>query len=114
MRLKEVVKALNLEILNEGEHLDDPVEGGYAGDLLSDVIASGKRNDLWITVQGHENIIAVASLKDLAGIVLAKNTKPLDETLESAREEDVTLLRSSHTSFQVAVQLSELGVSGER
>lgn len=114
MLLREIVETMNLEVLNEGEHMDDCVDGGYVGDLLSDVIASGKRSDVWITVQAHENTIAVATLKDLAGIVLAKNTTPLEETLASAREENVTLLRSPLTSYQVAVRLAELGVSGER
>jgi serine kinase of HPr protein (carbohydrate metabolism regulator) len=114
MVLREVVEALKLEILNEGAHMAAPVEGGYVGDLLSDVIASGKRFDLWITVQAHENIIAVATLKDLAGVVLAKNTKPLEETMTSAAEEQVTLLRSPLTSYEIVAQLAALGIPGDR
>ncbi len=112
MRLREIVEALNLEILNEGEHLDEVVLGGYVGDLLSDVIASGTAHHLWVTIQVHENIIAVASLKDLAGIIVAKNSTPLEETLENAREEGVTLLRSPLNSYQLVTKLSELGISG--
>lgn len=114
MLLRELVEALSLEILNKGEHMDDPIEGGYVGDLLSDVIASGKRFDVWITVQAHENIIAIATLKDLAGIILAKNTKPLEETMSSAAEENVTLLRSPLTSYQIVAKLAAAGVSGDR
>ena len=114
MVLREIVETLRLEILNEGEHMDGAVDGGYVGDLLSDVIASGKQFDLWITVQAHENIIAVAALKDLAGIILAKNTKPLEETLRSAVDEHVTLLRSSLTSYQIVERLAALGISGDR
>jgi serine kinase of HPr protein (carbohydrate metabolism regulator) len=114
MLLRDLVETLNLEILNKGEHMDDQVEGGYVGDLLSDVIASGKQADVWITVQAHENIIAVATLKDLAGIILAKNTKPLEETMSSAAEENVTLLRSPLTSYQIATKLAAAGISGDR
>ena len=114
MRLKEIIEALQLKVINDGGNLDSPVTGGYVGDLLSDVIASGKQGDLWITIQVHENIIAVATLKDLTAIVLAKNSQPLEETVESAREEDVTLLSSQMTSFEIISRLSELGVSGQR
>ncbi|MBN1551049.1 serine kinase [bacterium] len=114
MRLKEIIDALNLEILNQGDHLDDVVQGGYSGDLLSDVIASTRKNDLWITIQTHENIIAVASLKDLSGIILAKNSVPLNETLKNAKNESVTLLRSPMTSFELVAALSNLGISGKR
>ncbi|MCU0611162.1 MAG: DRTGG domain-containing protein [Candidatus Eisenbacteria bacterium] len=114
MRVRDIVTALSLEIIHEGEHLDDPVEGGYVGDLLSDVIASARRRDFWITIQSHENIIAVATLKDLAGVVLAKNTTPHAETVEHAKRENVTLLRSSMTSYQLVARLAGLGISGDR
>lgn len=114
MRVRDVVAHLGLEIVNEGEHMDDPVEGGYSGDLLSDVIASSKRHDIWITIQSHENIIAVATLKDLSAVVLAKNTTPQPETVEHARREQVTLLRSPLTAYQLVTRLVALGVSGDR
>jgi len=114
VNLREIIDALDLTVINEGDGLDTAVESGYVGDLLSDVIASGKQGDLWITIQVHENIIAVATLKDLAAIILAKNSKPLDETLESAREEGVTLLTSPLTAFELITRLAELGIHGAR
>jgi len=112
VKVREIVANLNLEIINEGEHLDDSVEGGYVGDLLSDVIASAREKFVWVTIQVHENIIAVATLKDLSAIILAKNSTPLDETLKNAREEGVTLLRSSMDSFRIVAALSERGITG--
>lgn len=114
MNLREISKALDFKVINEGDGMDTNVETGYVGDLLSDVIASGKKNDLWITIQVHENIIAVATLKDLAAIVLAKNSRPLDETIESAQEEGVTLLSSPLTAFEIITRLAELGIHGTR
>lgn len=112
MKVREIVATLNLEVINEGEHLEDEVVGGYVGDLLSDVIASAKERFIWVTIQVHENIIAVATLKDLSAIILAKNSTPLDETLENAREEGVTLLKSSMDSFGIVSALSERGITG--
>jgi len=114
VNLRKIIETMNLTVINEGDGLDRDVTSGYAGDLLSDVIASGREGDLWITIQVHENIIAVATLKDLAAIILAKNSQPLEETLESAREEGVSLLSSSMTAFEIVSRLSELGISGAR
>lgn len=114
MRVRELVSELGLEIVHEGDHMDDPVEGGYCGDLLSDVIASGKRHDVWVTIQSHENIIAVATLKDFSAVVLSKSTAPQPQTLEHARREGVTLLRSNLTTYQVVARMAALGIPGDR
>ena len=114
MRVRDVVTALDLEIIHEGDHMDDAVEGGYSGDLLSDVIAASRRHDMWITIQSHENIIAVATLKDLAAVVLARNSIPHTETVDHAKREEVTLLRSPLTSYQLVARLVSMGVSGDR
>lgn len=62
MKLKEVVEKLNLEVKTGLDRLDNEVTGGYAGDLLSDILANGKEGNLWITLQIHQNIVAVASV----------------------------------------------------
>jgi hypothetical protein len=90
------------------------VNGGYASDLLSDVIANAREGDLWVTLQTHQNIIAVASMKELAGIVLVNAREPEVDTLEKAREEDVPLLVSPLPAFELIGRLYKLGVSGMR
>lgn len=102
MKVKEVVERLKLKVLAAPEHLDVEVTGGYTSDLLSDVIANSKEGNLWITLQTHQNIIAVAKLKDLAGIVLVNNREPDKETLHKAGEENVSLLSSEQTAFEIS------------
>ncbi len=52
------------------------IKGGYAGDLLSDVMANSQAGDMWVTRQVHLNIVAVASLKEHAGIVIVQGATP--------------------------------------
>ncbi len=85
MELDFIVKHLNLKVRSGSQNLSADVTGGYVGDLLSDVIANSKEGDIWITRQIHQNIVAVATLKDLAGIILVANNEPARETLEKAR-----------------------------
>jgi hypothetical protein len=102
MNLETIVQALHLEVKAGGEKLRVEVRGGYCGDLLSDVMANSREGDLWITRQIHQNIIAVASLKDLAGIVLVRGAEPAVDTLEKAMKEHVPLLVSELPAFEAA------------
>jgi serine kinase of HPr protein (carbohydrate metabolism regulator) len=108
MKLKEIVEKLELQILVGQERLDTEVTGGYTSDLLSDVMANSKGKNLWITLQTHENIVAVAKLRDLAGIIIINKRQPDEETLQRARDENVTLLASRETAFRVTGKLYEL------
>ena len=105
MKLKEIIEKLQLKVLTDQENLDADVTGGYTSDLLSDVIANSKQGNLWITLQIHQNIIAVAKLKDLAGIIIVNNRQPDNDTLEKAREENVPLLGSKEMAFEVSGKL---------
>ena len=108
MKLKEIVKKLQLQVLVGQDRLDTEVTGGYTSDLLSDVMANSKGKNLWITLQTHENIVAVAKLKDLAGIIIINNRKPDEGTLQRAKDEKVTLLASGETAFRVTGKMYDL------
>ena len=112
MTIREVVDSSQLEILACPEGLEKEVTGGYASDLLSDVIANSKAGNLWVTMQTHRNIIAVATLKELAGVVLINGRIPDPETLEKAREEKVTLLGSRLPAFELVGRLYGMGIRG--
>jgi len=108
MKLKEIIEKLQLKFLTSQENLDEEVTGGYTSDLLSDVIANSKQGNLWITLQTHQNIIAVAKLKDLAGIIIVNNREPDEDTLAKAKEENVSLLGSERMAYEVSGKLYEL------
>ena len=112
MTLSEAVKALDLKVRCGESYLDREVTGGYAGDLLSDVIANSRAGSLWITMQVHVNIVAVAVLKELAGIVVVQGREPADETLKKAAEEHIPILVSPLPAFETAGALSALLTKG--
>lgn len=109
MKLSEVIEKLDLEVVVKGD-LSREVTGGYASDLLSNVMARAKEGDLWFTIQGHQNIIAVALLIDVAGIIVAEGFSVDDQTVEKAQEENITLLRSKTPIYELAGRLYGLGI----
>lgn len=112
MKLREVVEALGLKVRCGADRLDREVRGAYASDLLSDVMARARAGDVWITLQTHVNIVAVAALNDLAGIVLVNGREPEEATLKKAQDEDVVIMVSAEPSFEVAGRLYQMGLRG--
>ena len=108
MKLKEIIEKLQLKVLADQDKLEVEVTGGYTSDLLSDVIANSKEGNLWVTLQTHQNIIAVAKLKDLSGIIIVNNREPDEDTLQKAKEENVPLLVSEEMAYEVSGKLYEL------
>jgi hypothetical protein len=82
MDIETIAKKLNLEVRSASDRLKNNVTGGYTGDLLSDVMANSHEGDIWITRQVHQNIVAVATLKEHAGIILVNSCEPARDTLE--------------------------------
>ncbi len=111
MKLAEIVDRLALEVrAGANQVAEREVTGGYACDLLSYVMARAKEGNLWLTVQGHPNIVAVASLVNLAGIVVTEGARIEPATVEKADQEGVPLLATPLTSYQLAGRLYDLGV----
>jgi predicted transcriptional regulator len=111
MKLAEIVDRLALEVRAGADQVaEKEVTGGYACDLLSYVMARAKEGNLWLTVQGHPNIVAVASLVNLAGIVVTEGARIEPATVEKADQEGVPLLATPLTSYQLAGRLYDLGV----
>ncbi len=108
MDLESIINALNLKIRSGEDKLKTDVRGGYTGDLLSDVMANSKESDVWITRQVHQNIGAVASLKDHAGIILVQGSEPAKDTLEKAVKEDIPILVSDLSAFEVTGRIYDL------
>jgi hypothetical protein len=105
MDLSSIAEKLNLRIVCGHMKLSEQVTGGYVGDLLSDVMANSREGYLWITRQTHQNIVAVASLKELAGIILVNGKDPEADTLEKATAEGIPIFVTELSAFDIAGKL---------
>ena len=108
MKLSEVVEKLSLDVKTVNDSLTQEVTGVYVSDLLSDVMANSKDGNIWITLQTHLNIVAVAGLKNLAGIIIVNNRQPEKEITEKAQSENVSIMSTSLPAFEVAGKLYQM------
>ncbi len=112
MTVFDIAKSFGLETRAGKDHLHEEVTGGYASDLLSDVIAHSRKGNIWVTLQTHPNIVAVASMKELAGIILIAGREPDSDTLHKAEEEGIPILISPLFAFELVGKLYQMGISG--
>lgn len=105
MKISEMIEKLGLTVLSAPSDKETPVAGGYASDMLSDVIANAEKDCVWITIQTHANVIAVASLKDLAAVVITGGHEPEESTIDIAVKKNVCVLGTKKTTFETAGEL---------
>lgn len=108
MQVKDIITVLDLKIFGGSQGLDHEISGGYTSDLLSDVMGHADSGKIWITLQTHKNVIAVASLKDLAAVILIKGLEPDADMLAQAEEEGIPVLGTSDQAFETTGKLFNL------
>jgi len=108
MDVQSIVKELQLSVKCRPDRLGADVTGGFVGDLLSDVMANSDAGHLWITRQTHQNIIAVAPLKDHAGIIIVQGAEPDADTVEKAAAEGIPVMASTLQAFELVGKIYRL------
>lgn len=108
MKVSDLVEKLNLTVVSGEKGLDRPVDGAYVSDLLSDVMGHARENQVWITLQVHQNVMAIASLKDLAAIILVKGFEANENTIRHSKDEQIPILSTSLPTFEIAGKLYEI------
>ncbi|MCX6091123.1 MAG: hypothetical protein NTX88_12310 [Candidatus Atribacteria bacterium] len=114
MKVNEIVIPLEAEVVVDGNMSEQTLKGGYSGDLLSDCIANAGEGSVWVTIHSHPNIVAVAVLVGILCIVITNFQEIDPQTVEKARKERVTLLRTPLTSYQAVAVLAGRGIPGTK
>jgi len=101
MNVKELAETLDLVVVAGVDGLSREITGGYTSDLLSDVMGHAETGMVWVTLQTHKNVMAIASLKELAAVVLVKGFQPDPDMLEQAKEEGIPVLSTRLSAFEI-------------
>ena len=107
MKVHDVISALDSEVVcgGDGEH---DISGVIAGDLLSFVIGEAREGEIWVTIQIHLNVAAVAVLKELPMIILASGREPSRELADKCQEENITIIVVKSSAYEVCAKLHGL------
>jgi hypothetical protein len=111
MQLQEIIDTVKMNVVS-GRDFSRDVQYAYISDILSDVMAKSPKAALWITNQVHENIVAIAFFKGLAGIILPEGNLPEAAILTKAQHKNIPIFSSQQAAFDIAGQLYALGLRG--
>ena len=112
MNLTRIIKELQWDVVGGRNSLDREITGGYASDLLSCVMAGAELGNIWVTLQAHPNVVAVAVLLELGGVVITEGVQPDNVTLAKAEQEGMPLLSTKDDTYTVISKLAQLGIQG--
>lgn len=108
MKVADIVNALDLKVYSGELGLNQKVMGGYTSDLLSDVMGHAEAGSVWITLQNHKNVMAIASLKELSAVILVKGIEPEMDTAAQSNQEGIPILGTDLESFEISGKLYKL------
>ena len=105
-KLAEIISLTPITLPNPEREVD----GVYIGDLLSWVMGRAEEGDAWITIMSNSNVLAVATLADVACVILAEGVMPDNGVAATAEEKGINLLSSSESAYEIAKKLGCAGL----
>ena len=108
MKVSELVEKLGLTVYSGRKGLKSEATGGYVSDLLSDVMGNAREGQIWITLQVHQNVMAIASLKELPAVILVNSLEPEKNTVIYSDKEGIPILGTNLSTFEIAGKLYQI------
>lgn len=110
MTLQDIIDTLALKPLTSGNFKEMTPTSGYTADLLSCVMAGAKHGAIWVTLQAHINIVAVAALLEMSAVIITEDAQPDQSTIDKAQHEGIVLLSTDKFTYEIVGRLWELGL----
>lgn len=103
--VSEIIEAMNLKVLTEVYHPDAEIKSGYAGDMLSHVMAHLESDQAWFTILNSINVIAVASLNECPLVILTEDVPLQDAVMEKAKTENICVCSTNLDTYEACAVL---------
>jgi predicted transcriptional regulator len=108
MTTQDLIEKIGLKPLSKFQPRE--VNGVFVSDMLSDVMASAKSGNLWLTVQTHKSIVPAANLVDAAAVIITGGKDVPQETIDLASKYDIAILSTDLPTFELTGKLFDLGL----
>ena len=112
MKISEIGKLLDAELLAGEEHLDSEVISACCSDMMSDVLAYVKDQGVLLTGLVNSQVIRTAAMMDMVCVVFVRNKTPGEDIIELAKESDIVVMKSPLRAFEACGILYTNGLSG--
>ena len=110
MTLREILTLLEAELLTSNADLDKEIPCAFASDLISDILMCTKEPTMLLTGLTNTQVIRLADMIDLLGIVFVRGKQPPQELVEMAEERNLVLLSTKLTMYRSSGILYNTGL----
>ena len=112
MKVSEIMKVLEAELIYGEEFLDRDVISACGSDMMSDVLAYVKEQAVLLTGLVNPQVVRTAEMMDMKCIVFVRGKMPDESMIELAKENGIPLLRTKREMFTSCGILYENGLRG--
>ena len=110
MKLPELLKLINGELLTNENTKNKEIFGAMGADLMSDVLASILPDAALLTGLCNPQVVRTALMADIRAIIFVRGKSPDEETLKIADEENIPLVTTSYGMFEACGILHQAGL----
>ncbi len=107
MTVNDLLNLSEVKILVAPAEADTVVTGVYTSDLLSDVMTNAEEGQALVTIQAHQNTVAVARLVGIPLVVLCNNRVPDEGMMTAAVRERVAVMSSALNQYRMSLRLGQ-------
>lgn len=110
MKIQEIIDLIDGKLLTPYANLDLEIKGGFAGDLMSDVLASILADSVLITGLNNPQVVRTALIADVKLIIFARGKSPAPDTLKLAIAEKFPAISSKLGLYEISGRLMNAGL----
>ncbi len=107
MNIGEIAVLVQGKVLTDSVKTNFEVGGAFAGDLMSDVLATIKPEAILITGLNNPQVIRTALIADVRMVIIARGKHPTIEMVELANSEGMPMVSSPLGLFEISARLAE-------
>ena len=112
MRLSEIKRILNAEVLWGEDRLDREVISACGSDFMSDVLAFVKNQALLLTGLVNPQVVRTADMLEMKCIIFVRGKVPGQSIVDLARERDIVVMTCPKRMYEACGLLYYNGLRG--
>ncbi len=110
MKIRDLVDAIDGNVLCGGDLLEKEVEYAFASDLMSDVLTVQTDNMALLTGLTNLQAIRTAEMSDINCVIFVRNKKVSNEMVDLADEHGIALIECAYSMFKTCGLLMSKGL----
>lgn len=111
MNVTEINQLLNGKIIVCGKE-DIIYTSACGADLMSDVMAFARDNEILLTGLNNPQVVRTAELLDIKAIVFVRGKKPNQFSIDLAIQKDISIITTDYPMFIACGKLYSNGITG--